>query len=28
VRKHQHNVIDAIYDAFVGQPFMPSVETA
>jgi transposase len=28
VRKHQHNVIDAIYDAFVGQPFMPSPEVA
>jgi transposase len=23
VRKHGHNVIDAIYDAFVGHPFMP-----
>ncbi|MCP5016270.1 MAG: IS66 family transposase [Ketobacter sp.] len=29
-RKHGHNVIDAIYDAFVGHPFMPVVaeETA
>lgn len=29
-RKHGHNVIDAIYDAFVGHPFMPAVaeETA
>ncbi len=25
VRKHGHNVIDAIYDAFVGDPFMPVV---
>jgi transposase len=24
VRKQGHNVIDAIYDAFVGQPFLPS----
>jgi transposase len=24
VRKHGHNVIDAMYDAFVGQPFMPA----
>jgi transposase len=24
VRKQGHNVIDAIYDAFVGQPFIPS----
>lgn len=23
VRKHGHNVIDAIYDAFIGHPFMP-----
>lgn len=28
VRKHKRNVIEAIYDAFVGQPFIPSVETA
>lgn len=28
VRKHGHNVIDAMYDAFLGQPFMPSGETA
>ena len=28
VRKHQLNVIDAIYDAFVGQPFMPSAQMA
>lgn len=28
VRKHGHNVIDAIYNAFVGQPFMPSGEVA
>jgi transposase len=27
-RKHQHNVIDAIYDAFVGHPFMPPVAEA
>jgi transposase len=29
-RKHGHNVIDAIYDAFVGHPFIPVVaeETA
>ena len=26
VRKHGHNVIDAMYDAFIGQPFMPSPE--
>ncbi len=25
VRKHGHNVIDAVYDAFLGQPFMPPV---
>ncbi len=24
-RKHGHNVIDAIYDAFVGHPFMPTM---
>jgi transposase len=24
VRKHKRNVIEAIYDAFVGQPFIPS----
>ncbi|MCB0222381.1 MAG: transposase, partial [Anaerolineae bacterium] len=24
VRKQDHNVIDAIYHAFVGQPFIPS----
>jgi transposase len=24
VRKHEHNVIDAMYDAFMGQPFMPA----
>ena len=24
VRKQGHNVIDAIYHAFVGQPFIPS----
>ena len=28
VRKHGHNVIDAMYDAFLGQPFIPSGETA
>jgi len=28
VRKHGHNVIDAIYDAFVGQPFIPSAQLA
>lgn len=28
VRKHGHNVIDAMYDAFVGQPFIPSGEMA
>jgi transposase len=28
VRKHGHNVIDAMYDALIGQPFMPSGETA
>ncbi|NKQ37096.1 MAG: IS66 family transposase [Chloroflexi bacterium] len=28
VRKHEHNVIDAMYDAFVGQPFMPSGKMA
>lgn len=28
VRKHGHNVIDAMYDAFTGQPFIPSGETA
>jgi transposase len=28
VRKHGHNVIDAMYDAFVGQPFIPSGEVA
>jgi transposase len=25
VRKHGHNVIDAIYDAFLGHPFMPPI---
>lgn len=24
VRKHEHNVIDAMYHAFMGQPFIPS----
>ena len=28
VRKHGHNVIEAIYNAFIGQPFMPSAEMA
>ena len=28
VRKQKHNVIDALYDAFMGHPFMPSVEMA
>jgi transposase len=28
VRKHGHNVIDAMYDAFMGQPFIPSGEMA
>lgn len=28
VRKQGHNVIDAMYDAFVGQPFIPSGEVA
>jgi transposase len=28
VRKHGHNVIDAMYDALVGQPFMPMSEVA
>lgn len=28
VRKQGHNVIDAIYNAFLGQPFMPSVQGA
>jgi transposase len=28
VRKQRHNVIDAIYRAFVGQPFIPSGEVA
>lgn len=28
VRKHGHNVIDAMYDALVGQPFMPTREVA
>jgi transposase len=27
-RKHGFNAIDAIYDAFVGQPFIPSGEVA
>lgn len=27
-RKQGHNAITAVYDAFVGHPFMPSVETA
>ena len=27
-RKHGHNVIEAMYDAFLGQPFMPSAELA
>jgi transposase len=27
-RKHGHNVIDAMYDAFVGQPFIPCGEMA
>ena len=26
VRKQGHNVIDAMYDAFMGQPFLPSAE--
>jgi transposase len=28
VRKHEHNVIDAMYNAFMDQPFMPSALTA
>jgi transposase len=28
VRKQGHNVIDAIYQAFVGHPFIPSGEMA
>lgn len=28
VRKQGHNVIEAIYNAFLGQPFMPSVQGA
>jgi transposase len=28
VRKHGHNVIDAMYDAFIGLPFMPPAEMA
>ena len=28
VRKQGHNVIDAMYDAFMGQPFLPSPEMA
>jgi transposase len=28
VRKHGYNVIDAMYDAFMGQPFMPSEKMA
>jgi len=28
VRKHGHNVIDAMYDAFLGQPFIPTKEMA
>ena len=28
VRKHGHNVIDAIYNAFLDQPFIPSPELA
>ena len=28
VRKHKRNVIEAIYDAFMGQPFIPSEGTA
>ena len=28
VRKHGHNVIDAMYSAFIGQPFIPSEEMA
>jgi len=28
VRKQGHNVIDALYNAFVGQPFMPAGEVA
>lgn len=28
VRKQGHNVIEAIYNAFIGQPFMPSAEMA
>jgi transposase len=27
VRKHGLNVIDAIYDAFLAQPFIPSANT-
>ena len=27
-RKQGHHVIDAIYDAFVGQPFIPSSRLA
>lgn len=28
VRKQGHNVIDAMYDALIGQPFLPSAEMA
>lgn len=28
VRKQGHNVIEAMYDALLGQPFMPAVSTA
>ena len=28
VRKHGHNVIDALYNAFLDQPFIPSTEQA
>ncbi len=28
VRKHGHNVVDAMYDAFIGQPFIPSGKMA
>ena len=27
-RKHGHNVIDAIYNAFLDQPFIPSTGEA
>jgi hypothetical protein len=27
-RRIDNNVIDAMYDAFIGQPFMPSALTA